>query len=177
MYHPPGAEVLHSGVSEVQRCVKPGVQSGPRILSYRYVSHRITEFQVLFSRLSQWRLGLALGLVLGFLELDQQPFQAEWHYSLLHYYAEIGKKLRWNGKVHSNINCYNTLQFRDLLLLYEIKLLLTPVKKPIIFSKCLFCFVFYFKSSLKTFAMLCCSHFSDFRWHARFNRQSIRRKL
>lgn len=44
MYHPPGAEVLHSGVSEVQRCVKPGVQSGPRILSYRYVFHRITQF-------------------------------------------------------------------------------------------------------------------------------------
>lgn len=64
MYHPPGAEVLHSGVSEVQRCVKPGVQSGPRILSYRYVFHRITQFLgTFFSRLSQWRLGLALGLV------------------------------------------------------------------------------------------------------------------
>ena len=44
MYNPPGAEVLHSGVSEVQRCVKSGVQSGPRILSYRYVFHRITQF-------------------------------------------------------------------------------------------------------------------------------------
>lgn len=72
MYHPPGAEVLHSGVSEVQRCVKPGVQSRPRILSYRYVFHRITQFQVLFSRLSQWRLQRQ-GQCQGFLSQTSSP--------------------------------------------------------------------------------------------------------